>query len=116
MKKLSDFSGEKGIEVAAEVFGIIMEILVDERNAKMEGEKNPPKMFATFMRNSPRQMKKIFAILSEKDEKDFDCNGAQAMENILILANDPIIIGLFTSQSQKGDAKSSGSASENTQA
>ena len=114
MKKLSDFKDEKGIEIASEVLSVIMEMLADERNRKQEGEKNKFKMFTAFMRNTPDKMKEIFAILSEEDIKDYHCDGAEAMANMMILSNDPIILGLFTSQSQTGDAKSSGSASVNT--
>lgn len=113
MKKLSDFKDEKGIEIASEVLSVIMEMLADERNREQEGEKNRFKMFSSFMKNTPGKMKEIFAILSEEDVKTYHCDGAEAMTNLLIMANDPIILGLFLSQSQTGDAKSSGSASEN---
>ena len=115
MKKLSDFTDEKGIEIASEVLSVILEMIADERNRAQEGEKNKFKMFTAFMRNTPDKMKEIFAILSEKDVKTYHCDGAEAMTNMMVLANDPIILGLFTSQSQTGDAKSSGSVSENTE-
>lgn len=114
MKKLSDFKDEKGIEIASDVLSVIMEMLADDRNRAQQGEKNRFKMFSAFMKNTPDKMKEIFAILSEEDVKSYHCDGAEAMTNLLIMANDPIILGLFISQSQTGDAKSSGSASENT--
>lgn len=115
MKRLSDFKDEKGIEIAANLLEIIMTILSNNKNAEQETAKTPLAMFSAFMKNSPNEMKKIFAILSEEDEAKYTCNGAQAMENMLVLANDPILVGLFISQSRTGDAKSSGSASENTE-
>ena len=115
MKKLSDFKDEKGIEIASDVLSVIMEMLADERNRAQQGEKNRFKMFTAFMRNTPDKMKEIFAILSEQGAKTYHCDGAEAMTNMMILANDPIILGLFLSQSQTGDAKSSGSAVENTE-
>ena len=115
MKKLSDFKDEKGIEIASDVLSVIMEMLADERNRTQQGEKNRFKMFTAFMRNTPEKMMEIFAILSEQDVKNYHCDGAEAMTNTLILANDPIILGLFLSQSQMGDAKSSGSVSESTE-
>ena len=114
MKKLSDFNDERGIEIASEVLSVIMEMLADERNRAQNGEKNRFKMFTAIMKNSPDKMKEIFAVLSEQDSKTYHCDGAEAMTNMMILANDPIIIGLFLSQSQTGDAKSSGSVSGNT--
>ena len=115
MKKLADFKDENAISVAANVFGVIMEILANKENAKMNGEKNPLKMFSAFMANSPAEMRKLFAILSEKDPEEYHCDGAEALTNVLILANDDLLRLLFTSQSRTGDATSSGSASENTE-
>ena len=115
MKKLSDFKDREGIVVASRVLAVIMDMLADKRNFAMKGEDNPIKMFTTFMENSPDKMREIFAILSEKDARDYHCDGAEAMVNMLLLANDPIVVGLFTLQSQKGDAISSGSASGNTE-
>ena len=114
MKKLSDFKDEKGIVKAAQVFDVIMGILADERNAAQKMETNPIKMFTAFMLNSPAEMKKIFAILSDEDVNTYNCDGSQAMLNILILANDAVLVGLFLSQGQMGDAKSSVSVLENT--
>ncbi len=116
MKKLSDFKDEKGIEIASELLGIILTMLANERNQEQKGEENPVKMFSAFMKNSPKEMRQIFAILSEKDPDKYHCDGAQALENMLILSNDSILIGLFSLQGQMGDAKSSGSVSESTEA
>lgn len=115
MKKLSDFKDSEGIVVASKVLAVIVEMLSDKRNFAMNGEKNPIQMFSAFMANSPDKMKEIFAILSEKRPGEYHCNGAEALTNMLLLANDPVIVGLFISQSQTGDANSSGSVSENTE-
>lgn len=114
MKKLSDFEGEKGIEIAANILGVIMEMLSDARNSAQKAETSPLKMFSTFMANSPSKMMEIFAMLSETPLEKYEIDGAEAMKNMLILANDPVIVGLFISQSRSGDAKSSGSVSGNT--
>ena len=115
MKKLSDFKDSQGIVVASKVLAVIMEMLSDSRNLALKDEKNAIKMFTAFMANSPDKMREIFAILSEQDVGNYHCNGAEAMTNMLLLANDPIVVGLFTLQSQKGDAISSGSVSESTE-
>ena len=112
MKKLSDFRDGKGIEVAANVLAVIMDILSDQKNMAMRHEQNPVKMFTAFMSNSPDKMREIFAILSEVDVSEYHCDGAEALTNMLILANDPVLVSLFMSQSQMRDATSSGSASE----
>jgi hypothetical protein len=115
MKKLSDFKDTQGIVVASKVLSVIMDILSDHRNLAMNGERSAIKMFTAFMEHSPSKMREIFAILSEKEINEYHCDGAEAMANMLLLANDPIVVGLFTLQSQKGDAISSGSVSENTE-
>ena len=115
MKKLSDFKDAQGIVIASKILSVIMDILADKRNMAMSGETNVVKMFTAFMGNSPEKMCEIFAILSEKDAREYHCDGAEAMANMLILANDPILVSLFTWQSQTGDANSSGSVSENTE-
>ena len=114
MKKLSDFKDGKGIEVAARLLEIIMDILADQKNLEQKGETNPVKMFSAFMANSPEKMREMFAVLSECDPAEYHCNGAEALTNMLLLANDPVLISLFISQSQMRDATSSGSVSGNT--
>lgn len=115
MKKLSDFKDGAGIVVASKVLSVIMDILSDQRNMKQQGETNTIKMFTAFMGNSPEKMREIFAVLSEKEVEEYHCDGAEAMANMLILANDPIVISLFASQSQTRGATSSGSVSETTE-
>ena len=115
MKQLSEFKDNRGIEVAAEILGIILEMQQNEKNAAAHKEKTPVKMFSTLMKNSPDEMRQIFALLSEEDTADFHCNGAEALTDMLIMANDPIIVSLFMLPGQTGDATSSASHSENTE-
>ena len=115
MNRLSDFKGEKGVMIAAELLPVIMDILAIKENQEQKGETNAVKMFSAFMKRSPKEMMHIFAILSEEDPETYTCDGAEAMANMLILASDPILVGLFISQRQMGDATSSGSASESTE-
>ena len=112
MKKLSDFKGVEGVVIGAQVLGVVMEMMTDQRNMAQKDETSTLKMFTAFMQNSPDKMMEIFAILSEVDPADYTCDGAQAMTNMLVLANDPIFISLFTSQGRKRDATASGSATE----
>jgi hypothetical protein len=114
MKKLSDFKDEKGIVVASQILSVIMEILADKKNLEQSG-KSPAVMFGEFMKNCPVEMKKIFAILSEEDPESYHCDGTEAIMNMMVLANDPVILSLFISQGQTGDAKSSASVLENTE-
>ena len=114
MKKLAEFKDEKSIEVAAKVLGAITDILGNKKNLKQKNEKNPFKMFSAFMQNSPKEMMRLFAILSDKED-EYHCDGNEALMNMLKIVDDPLLISLFISQSQTGDATSSGSVSENTE-
>lgn len=115
MKKLSDFKGRDGIIVASKLTGIIMTILANKVNHDLKNETNPLKLFTAFTENNPDEMMEIFAILCEKDPKNYNPDGSEAMTNLLMLAADPLIVGLFISQGQMGDATSSASPSENTE-
>ncbi len=115
MKKLSDFKDADGIVVASKIFSSIMRILSNEKNREQSTAKNPFDMFSAFMANSPAEMHEIFAILSEVDPSEYHCDGTDSLVNMMVLANDPVIVSLFISQGQKGDAKTSASASENTE-
>lgn len=116
MKRLSDFKDSDAIIVVAKLLPPIMEMLVDPENKKLKDEKNGFKMFSGFFKNSPDKMMEIFAVLSECDPEDYHCDGVDVIQNIMTLANDERLVELFTSQGQKGDATSSGSALENSEA
>lgn len=115
MKKLSDFKDADGIVVASKIFSSIMRILANEKNREQSTAQNPFDMFSAFMANSPDEMHEIFAVLCEVDRDEYHCDGTESLINMMVLANDPVIVSLFISQGQKGDAKTSVSASENTE-
>ena len=102
MKKLSDFKDAQGIEVASKVLAVIMDMLADKRNLALNGETNAIRMFTAFMANSPDKMREIFAILSEKDVREYHCNGAEAMANMLLLANDPSLWAFLPCRVRRG--------------
>ena len=117
MKKLSDFKGAAAMAVATKLTRVIMAILADERNrAIKEGAANW-ELFTSLAENNPDEMTEILAIMNEKtvEEYEHECDGNKVMTDLLSLASDPLIIGLFISRGQKGDATSSVSRSENTE-
>lgn len=116
MKQLKDFKGESAIVAASKILGVILEMLQNPENKAVEGEENPIKLFTALMQNSPGKMREVFAILSEKEVAEYDCDGSEALMNIMFLANDPIILSLFISQGTKKNAESSASASANIEA
>lgn len=113
MKKLSDFRDEEAIIVVGELLDPILCILQDVSNKDVELSGNYFKVFSDIFKNSPKEMMRIFAILDGKDPKTYSCTATEVMANIVSLVSDAELISLFTSQSQMGDAKSSGSVSAN---
>lgn len=117
MKKLSDFKGREAMTVATKVTRVIMAILADERNRTVKEGTPHWELFMTLAENNPDEMTEILAIMNEKtvEEYENECDGNRVMADLLSLASDPLIIGLFISRGQKGDAISSVSRSENTE-
>lgn len=115
MKRLSDFEGVAAITTSAKIMKVLSRIVSNEANKTAKND-TVMGLFIRFAENTPDDMNEIFAILNEADPATYHCNGAEAFENLKTLANDPAIAGLFLSQRQTGVAKSSGSASENTEA
>ena len=111
--KLSDFRDEEAIVVVGELLDPILCILQDVSNRDVELSGNYVKMFSQIFKNSPKEMMRIFAILNRKDPETYTCTAVEVMGNIVSLASDAELIGLFTSQGQTGDATSSGSVSVN---
>lgn len=111
MKKLSEFEGVEGVEKAAEVMEEITEISANEKNT-VDNNDSLIKMYTMFMKNNPRNMMNIFAILSDEDPKEYTCNGAEAVQNMYFLISDRLVNTLFISQVRKTGATSSGPASQ----
>ena len=57
----------------------------------------------------------IMATIDGVPVDEYKCNVFTLPVKILELLNDPALVQLFTYQGQTGDAKSSGSVSENTE-
>ena len=116
MKKLSEFKDVEAVTVVAKLMAPVMEIITNKENKKLKDAKNAFEMFSGFFANSPDKMIEVFAILSETPVEEYHCNGVEVAQNIMTLVTDESLLQLFTSQRQKGDATSSGSAVESTEA
>lgn len=109
MKKLSDFKDEQGAVIVARLLPPIFEIVQNAANEKAKN-KAPIEFVSAMLENSPRATMTIFAILSEVEPDEYHTNGAEVLGNVLKLANDEDLMGLFGLQRQT--KTSSGSASE----
>ena len=113
MKALSDFTGDEALAVAADVTMTICEIMQDPSMQELTDNMTVGKILGTALKSCPKEMTHIFATLSGVADKDYTCNGQEAMAALLSLAGDPLVAALFVSQVQSGDARSSVPASEN---
>ena len=105
IKQLSEFDGEKGVVIAAQILNEYMVMLRDSRNEATQNAETHSQMLTQFMANSPKSMMKIFAILSEENPAEYNCNAAEAAVNIMKMANDPILRDLFFLHSPAAPAK-----------
>lgn len=113
--KLSEFKGEKAIEVAAELLLPITKIVANPENAKRQGA-NKLEFASAMLKNSPSEVMEILAILNRKDGETFQCNGVTAMVGLFELLSDPEMMELFGLQSKTEGQSCSGAQSESTEA
>jgi len=113
--RLSNFKDEKAIEVVAALMEPIGNIASNPENKKVQEEGNTMAHVAgAFLRNNPKDVKTILAILDDKDPTDYHCTAASVLADALDLFSDPDFMALFGLQRQT--SASSGSALENTEA
>ena len=115
--RLSEFKDEKGIEVVAQLLVPISKIVSNKENAaiqkRLKDQGGSMLDFASAMlRNSPRAVMDMLAILDGKDPEHYHCSAATALRDVFNMLSDPELLSLFGLQSQT--PVSSGSASEST--
>ena len=78
-------------------------------------KKNRFKAIGLAIKNHKKAVIRIMATMDGVPVDEYKCNVYTLPVKILELLNDPDLVQLFTYQGQTWDAKSSGSASENTE-
>ena len=117
--KLSDIRGEEALDVLAELVDPAVEIMADEEIAEIVRSKQPKiGLVKPILKNHKKSLIQIFAALEREDPEEYVKNmNILTLPSMLIdLLNDPAIVELFSSQGQKMEDESSGSATENTEA
>lgn len=114
MKRLSEFEGEQGVIIVAKLMKPLYNVVAKIKDIKEPEKMSPIELITTMLENSPKDVKEIFAILSETPVDEYECNAATIMVDTLKLASDEQFMSLFGSQSQT--QTSFGSASETTEA
>lgn len=111
--RLSEFRDEQAIEVVARLMGPMSNIAANAQNAEARS-RGAAQFAAALLKNCPRDVMDILAILSGKEPEAYHCTAASVLADVLDMLSDPELTRLFGLQS-KTEA-SSGSASESIEA
>lgn len=112
--RLSEFKDEKAIEMVAALLEPIGNIASNPENQKAAKSDWPiPRIAGAFLRNNPRDVMDMLAVLDDKDPAEYHCTAASVLVGAINMMNDPDLIALFGLQRQT--PASSGSASESTE-
>lgn len=109
--RLSDIKGDKAFEVLADLLTPIKALALDADIVKAS-EESYFDAVQVALRNHPREMKDILAILDLKDPETYEVTLATLPVKVMELLDDPDLKVLFTSQSQTEELTPTGSAME----
>ena len=112
--KLSEYQGEAALDVLADLIEPAGEIMSDKEIGEVFKE-NRFKAIGLAIKNHKKAVMQILATMDGVPVEEYKCNVFSLPVKILEILNDQEMIQLFQYQGQTGDAKSSGSASENTE-
>ena len=112
--KLSEYQGEAALDILADLIEPAGEIMSDKEIGEVF-KKNRFKAIGLAIKKHKKAVIQIMATIDGVPVEEYKCNVFTLPVKILELLNDSELIRLFTYQGQTGDAKSSGSASENTE-
>ena len=110
--KLSEYQGEAALDILADLIEPAGEIMSDKQIGDVFKE-NRFKAIGLAIKNHKKAVMQIMATMDGVPVDEYKCNVFSLPVKILEILNDPDLVQLFTYQGQTGDAKSSGSASEN---
>ena len=110
--KLSEYQGEAALDILADLIEPAGEIMSDKEIGEVFKE-NRFKAIGLAIKNHKKAVMQILATMDGVPVEEYKCNVFSLPVKIMEILNDPDIDQLFTFQGQTGDAKSSGSASEN---
>ena len=113
--KLSEYQGEAALDILADLIEPVGEIMTDKEIGEVF-KKNRFRAIGLAIKNHKKAVMQIMATMDGVPVDEYNCNVFTLPVKILEILNDPDIVQLFTYQGQTGDANSSGSASENTEA
>lgn len=100
--KLSDFKGEKAIEVFADLLEPIAEILTDSEIVKLVQSEDVKQIevIKKILKGHSKSVVQILAILEGEDPATYKPDIITLPKKLIEIFNDEAFIDLFTSQSQ----------------
>lgn len=117
--KLSEYKGEKALDVFADLIEPFAAIASDKEVMNHVRSGKPTiKLIKPLLKNHKREVIEIMAILDGEDPANYSekVNVFTLPKKLLEILNDPDLKSLFTLQGQKTDETSSGSATESIEA
>ena len=96
--KLSEFKGEKGVEVIGKLL-IPITTMATNPHVRKAAQDGLPKMISTMLTKTPKEAMEMLAILNDKPVEEFECNGATVLGDVLNLFTDEALLSLFGLQS-----------------
>ena len=112
--KLSEYQGEEALDLLADLIEPAGEIMSDKEIGEVF-KKNRFKAIGMAIKNHKKAVMQIMAAMDGVPVDEYKFNVFTLPLKILEILNDPGLVQFFTCQGQTGDAKSSGSVSENTE-
>ena len=111
--KLSEIKGEQALDVLADLIEPASEIMTDKMVVATAKSGQKLRAIRLAIKNHKKAVIEILAALDGADVDNYEVNVLTLPAKLLEIFNDPMVMSLFTSQGQKTEKTSSGSAMEN---
>lgn len=96
--KLSDFKGDRGLEVVGKLLIPITNIASNKEVAKASN-KGLAQMLSAALLHAPKDVKEMLAILNDKPVEEYEVDGAKVLADMFAVFSDEALLQLFGLQS-----------------
>lgn len=113
--RLSDFENEDAIDLLADILEPVAKIMADGEIEKLWKSGKPKILLVRYaLKNHKDSVIEIIAAMNGEKPDSYTFNIISLTRDLLDLLNDPELVAVFQSQSQKRPEEYSGSATEST--